>query len=272
MLTADDWPLTTDLMPLDKTNAIPYFVFSSLREAGVPHAIFTRRGGVSPEPWNSLNMGGGLGDERSRVLENIRLGLQAFGRTPQQVYDVWQVHGREVICARSPRNGADYAQADAILTDTPGLTLMMRFADCVPVMLYDPRQRVGGLVHAGWQGTVAGVVQAAVERMTAVYGSRPADILAGIGPSIGPDHYQVGENVIERVRQTFGTQCDDVLQTVNGGTHFDLWQANRLLLEAVGVRHIEIAGLCTACDLTHWYSHRQERGLTGRFGAFLAVE
>lgn len=259
-------------MPLHKNTKLPYFTFSSLDEAGVPHAIFTRRGGVSPAPWDSLNMGGGLGDARERVLENIRRGLDAFGRSPQSVYDVWQVHGHRVVCADAPRNHADYARADAILSDKPGLTLMMRFADCVPVMLYDSQQRVVGLVHAGWQGTVAGVVQAAIERMSATYGSRPEDILAGIGPSIGPDHYEIGENVVERVRQTFGAQADNVLLRANGSTYFDLWQANRLLLEASGVRHIEIAGLCTACDLTHWYSHRQERGATGRFGAFIAVE
>ncbi len=259
-------------MSLHQNTKLPYFTFSSLDEAGVPHAIFTRRGGVSPAPWDSLNMGGGLGDTRERVLENIRRGLDAFGRSPQNVYDVWQVHGRHVVCADAPRNGAEYARADAIISDKPGLTLMMRFADCVPVMLYDSQKRVVGLVHAGWQGTVAGVVQAAIQRMSVTYGSQPEDILAGIGPSIGPDHYEVGENVVERVRQTFGTQADNVLLRVNGSTYFNLWQANRLLLEASGVHRIEIAGLCTACDLTHWYSHRQERGATGRFGAFIAVE
>ncbi len=258
-------------MPLHPRAPIPHFTFDLLTQAGVPHAVFTRRGGVSPAPWESLNMGGTVGDARERVLVNIRRGLAAFGRSIESVYDVWQVHGREVVCADAPRNGAEHRRADAILTDTPGLTMMMRFADCVPILLYDPVRRVGGLVHAGWQGTVLKTAQAAVERMRAVYGSRPEEILAGIGPSIGPDHYEVGPDVVARVRAAFGPQAERVLHTPNGSVHLDLWTANRLILEAAGVRRIEIAGLCTACDPEHWYSHRRERGQTGRFGAFLAV-
>ncbi len=258
-------------MPLHTASPIPHFTFDLLTQAGVPHAVFTRRGGVSPAPWDSLNMGGTVGDARERVLANIRRGLAAFGRSPESVYDVWQVHGREVVCAEAPRNGAEHRRADAILTAASGLTLMMRFADCVPILLYDPARRVGGLVHAGWQGTVLKTAQAAVERMRAVYGSRPEDILAGIGPSIGPDHYEIGPEVAARVRASFGPQAEHVLHAPNGSVHLDLWTANRLILEVAGVRHIEIAGLCTACDTAHWYSHRREHGRTGRFGAFLAL-
>jgi len=259
-------------MPLHPSASLPHFTFSLLDEAGVPHAVFTRRGGLSPAPWESLNMGGTVGDAPSRVQANIRRALNAFGRDPQSVYDVWQVHGRTVVCADAPRNGRAHRRADAILTDTPGLTLMMRFADCVPVLLYDPQRRVAGLVHAGWQGTVKGVVLAAVERMASAYGSRPADILAGIGPSIGPDHYEVGPEVAAQVRSAFGGRAEGLLPVAaDGRIHLDLWRANRQWLEQAGVRQIETAGLCTACDLTHWYSHRREHGKTGRFGVMLAV-
>ncbi|RMF42405.1 MAG: peptidoglycan editing factor PgeF [Anaerolineae bacterium] len=258
-------------MPLHTDTDIPHFTFALLDAAGVQHAVFTRQGGVSPPPWNSLNMGGTVGDQRERVLANIRRGLQFFGRDLRSVYDVWQVHGRDVICASAPRNGAEYARADAILSDTPGLTLMMRFADCVPVLLYDPVHRVAGMVHAGWQGTVKGVVLAAVERMQVQYGSRPQDILAGIGPSIGPDHYEVGPEVVVQVQEAFGAQADTLLFTPNGRTHLDLWRANALWLHQAGVQQVEIAGLCTACDLEHWYSHRAEGGATGRFGAMIVV-
>jgi polyphenol oxidase len=167
-----------------------------------------------------------------------------------------------------------HQKADAILTSSPGLTLYMRFADCVPVLLYDPVRRVVGLVHAGWQGTVVRTAAAAVERMMAEYGSRPADILAGIGPSIGPDHYEVGVDVIQRVQAAFPEHAEALLQS-NGSrerAHLDLWLANQVVLEEAGVKRIETAGLCTACDLDHWYSHRAEKGRTGRFGALIALQ
>ncbi len=258
-------------MPLHTDTPIPHFTFDLLDAAGVQHAIFTRKGGLSPAPWHSLNMGGTVGDRPERVRANIRRALRAFGRDLNSVYDVWQVHGRDVVCADAPRNGAEHARADAVLSDAPGLTLMMRFADCVPVLLYDPVRRVGGLVHAGWQGTVKGVVPAAVQRMQRQYGSSPRDILAGIGPSIGPDHYEVGAEVVARVQDAFGAQAKTLIFTPNGRPHLDLWRANALWLRQAGVRQVEIAGMCTACDLEHWYSHRAERGATGRFGAMLVV-
>jgi copper oxidase (laccase) domain-containing protein len=107
--------------------------------------------------------------------------------------------------------------------------------------------------------------------MQARFGSKPGDILAGIGPSIGPDHYEVGPDVVAQVRQAFGPSASSSLGNHGGATHFDLWAANRLTLENAGVRQIELAGLCTACHTGDWYSHRAEKGRTGRFGAILAL-
>jgi YfiH family protein len=148
----------------------------------------------------------------------------------------------------------------------------MRFADCAPILLHDPAKGVVGLVHSGWLGTVRGAVRAAVEAMQTRYGTIPADILAAIGPSIGPDHYEVGEDVMTRLRGAFGAIAETLLESHGGGIHLNLWEANRLLLEQTGVKQIEIAGLCTACRPSDWFSHRAQKGKTGRFGALIALQ
>jgi len=259
-------------MPFHSNGEIRYYQFE-LFDDGPVHAIFTRRGGVSPHPWAGLNLGGTVGDDPQRVRENRRRALVALDCEPDSVYDVWQVHGVEVAIAESLRPPEiPHQQADAILTAKPGITLMMRFADCVPVLLHDPVRKVVGIAHAGWMGTVHGAVRTAVEAMQARFGSNPGDIQAAIGPSIGPDHYQVGPDVVAQVRQTFGADTSELLAARDGSMYFDLWAANRLTLEQAGVRQIEVAGLCTACHTDDWFSHRAERGRTGRFGAIITLK
>ncbi|MCL4352111.1 MAG: peptidoglycan editing factor PgeF [Firmicutes bacterium] len=258
-------------MPFQSNGEIRYFQFEQLGQGQI-HAIFTRRGGVSPEPWAALNMGSTVGDDLERVHENRRLALAALERDFDSVYDVWQVHGVEVAFAEAPRSPeSPHLQADAILTDKPGVTLMMRFADCVPILLHDPVRKVAGIAHAGWMGTVRSTVRFAVEAMQNRYCSNPGDILAAIGPSIGPDHYEIGPDVVNQVQRAFGNDADDLLSAGADSVKFDLWTANRLLLERAGVQLIEMAGLCTACHTEDWYSHRADKGCTGRFGAIIAL-
>ena len=271
-------------MPFHQPDSVRYYTFDSLDEAGITHAIFTRQGGVSPPPWASLNVGGLRGDDPARVTENRMRSFQAIGRAPQTMYDVHQIHSTEVICATAPRPlDVSHRKADAILTDRPEVTLFMRFADCVPILLFDPRRRVVGLVHAGWLGTVKGVVNAVVAAMQARYLTNPRDILAAIGPSIAAHHYEIGLEVVVQVQQAFGEDASALLRPViaapmpslppsTASQLFDLWAANRLLLERAGVKHIEVAGICTACNLHEWYSHRGEHGQTGRFGALIVLK
>lgn len=257
-------------MPFNQTDSLRYFQFETL---GVHHAIFTRHGGLSPEPWNSLNVGGTVGDDLKRVRANRNLSIEALGRRLDSIFDVWQVHSADVICANAPRPDSESVrQADIILTDKPELTLYMRFADCVPILLHDLRKGVIGIAHAGWKGTLRDVAASAVHTMQKQYGSDPADIVAGIGPSIGPDHYEVGADVILQVMHKFGDESEKVLKSHNGKIHFDLWKTNRILLERAGVGRIEIAGICTACNTQDWFSHRAEKGRTGRFGALIALQ
>ena len=258
-------------MPFQICGELRYYQFG-IFERNLCQGIFTRLGGISPAPWASLNLGGTVGDEAWRVSENRSRVLQALGRDVGSVYDAWQVHGAQVAIADAPRSlVSSPLQADVLLTDKPAVTLLMRFADCVPVLLHDPRRKVAGIAHAGWMGTVRGTVLAAVEAMRARFGSDPWELLAGIGPSIGPDHYEVSTDVIDQVRQAFGGDSSSLLDERDGLTSLDLWAANRLLLERAGVKHLEVAGLCTVCHNEDWFSHRAEKGSTGRFGAALAL-
>ncbi|HLO30586.1 MAG TPA: peptidoglycan editing factor PgeF [Anaerolineales bacterium] len=251
-------------------NGIRYYQFDALP---ICHALFTRHGGVSPDPWGSLNVGGTVGDDLERVRHNCILSCQALGCAPESIFDVWQVHSADVVCARAPRpHGESYRQADIILTDRPNITLFMRFADCVPILLYDPRNGVIGLAHAGWMGTLRDVATAAVSGMKKNYGSKPADIIAGIGPSIGPDHYEIGADVILQVMQKHADESELLLKSHSGKIHFNLWEANRLSLERAGVGQIEVCGICTACHTQDWFSHRAEKGRTGRFGALISLQ
>lgn len=251
-------------------NGIRYYQFDALQTR---HALFTRHGGVSPDPWGSLNVGGTVGDNLERVRENRMLSFQAMGCAPESIFDVWQIHSADVVCARAPRpQDESYRQADIILTDQPDVTLFMRFADCVPIMIHDPRKEVVGLAHAGWMGTLRGVVNATVEALRKNYGSSPADLVAGIGPSICPDHYEIGADVILQVMQKYGDESQLVLKSQHGKIHFNLWEANRLALERAGVGSIEVSGICTACHTEDWFSHRAEKGRTGRFGALISLQ
>lgn len=240
----------------------------------VVHAVFTRQGGLSPDPWNSLNVGGTVGDERVRVRDNRYRSFSALGRNHRSMFDVWQVHSADVVIANAAHQSfiaPSEFKADGIVTKNPDVSLFMRFADCTPVLLYDPKQKAVGIVHAGWQGTVKRAAGQAVKMMQAAYGSKSGDILAAIGPAIGPDHYEIGLDVLEQVRYSFGKDSPSVLRESGGRTYFDLWAANKQVLECAGVGQIEVANLCTACHPEDWFSHRAQKGKTGRFGVLIGL-
>lgn len=258
-------------MSFHTTDGVRYLTFDRFPK-NIVHAVFTRQCGISPAPWNSLNFGGTVGDVRERVVENRHRAFRALGRDPHSMFDVWQIHSADVVVAvASSFSSPPEFKADAILTDQPNITLFMRFADCVPILLHDPRKGVIGIVHAGWQGTVKKILRETIRAMQAAYNSNPADVLAAIGPSIGPDHYEIGPDVIERARASFKDDADALLHNHHGRTHLDLWAANRLTLEQAGVGQVDVAEICTACHTHDWYSHRAEKGKTGRFGALIAL-
>lgn len=254
-------------------NGLRYYQFDLFEDKLIDHGLFTRRGGVSPQPWASLNLGGTVGDIRENVIENRRRIFQSVDRQVESICDVWQVHSPTVMIAKRPRAlEAAHEKADAILTNCPEITLFMRFADCVPILLHDPIQRVVGIVHAGWKGTVLKVVNNAVKEMINTFHSKPENILAGIGPSICFNHYEIGHDVANDFRNVFGSDSGEILLNDDHKIFLDLWKANRILLEQEGVKHIQISGVCTACHLEDWYSHRGEHGKTGRYGALIALK
>lgn len=250
-----------------------YYQFDQwAQQNGVIHGVFTRLGGASGSPWESLNLGGTVGDDPATVRENHRRMYSTLGLDEAQACSVWQVHSADTVVVRRRVSGRRWlARADGLITDLPGLPLTMRFADCTPILLYDPVCHAAGIVHAGWRGTVRGAASSAVRAMQDAYGTEPADIQAGIGPSIGPEHYQVGEEVVDAVRTAFGATEGLIARASDGSAYLDLWAANRLALERAGVGQIEVAGICTATHTSEFYSHRAERGRTGRFGAVIAL-
>jgi YfiH family protein len=259
-------------MPIQSVNDVHFFQFESFISLPVEHAICTREGGVSPAPWSSLNVGGTVGDDLERVWINQQRALNSINREPHSVYDVWQVHSANHVFAKHPRDGKPYVKADIILTANPDVTLFMRFADCVPIMLVDDQKGAIALAHAGWLGTLRGAALSAVSALQEHCGSKPEDIYSGLGPSIGPDHYEIGQDVFDKFNETFPAHSDEHFHYREGKRYLDLWSANEAQLRSAGVERIEVARICTACDLDRWFSHRAEKGNTGRFGAFLALK
>lgn len=250
---------------------LEYYKFSSW--PGLTHGVFTRKGGVSAAPWTSLNVGGTVGDDTQAVYHNHQLMYDALGVKRDRTCTVWQVHGADTVIVDGPVRGRRWITlADGMVTNARNTPLVMRYADCTPILLYDPIRGVIGLAHAGWRGTVAGVSASIVKTMTQAYGCRPADIQAGIGPSIGPESYQVGEEVVRAVQTYFGTTEGLIRRDPNDGTaYFDLWEANKRDLQRVGVAQIEVAGVCTAKNTDLFFSHRAEKGRTGRFGVVMSL-
>ncbi|MGB7339784.1 MAG: peptidoglycan editing factor PgeF [Phototrophicaceae bacterium] len=239
----------------------------------IPHGIFTRHGGVSAAPWTALNVGGTVGDDVEAVRHNHRLMYEVLDVNADKACTTWQVHGADVVLANGPVQGRKWvARADGVMTNQADVPLVMRYADCVPLLFHDAKKQAIGLAHAGWRGTVEGMGKNMIHAMQTAYGSRPADIHVVIGPSISPEKFQVGEEVVAAFEAHFGT-LDGLMQRDpdDGTAYIDLWEANRRDLVASGVENIEIAGICTYQTTEDFFSHRAENGKTGRFGVVMQL-
>lgn len=242
------------------------------------HFVTTRAGGVSLAPYDSLNLGLHTADVTNHVVTNRALLAQHTGISEDKFLYASQVHSGDVkvIDSESVRNGilTSAPQTDATITDIPGICLMVMVADCVPLILFDPKKNVSAVIHAGLRGTVKHITANTIAVMINRFGCNPSDILAGIGPSIGPCCYEVGEEVKTVVEQSFGTTKGYlVYKTPESKPYFDLWYANHKQLTDKGVipEHIETSELCTRCHADMFFSSRASKGITGRFAAGICI-
>ncbi|MGN8832608.1 peptidoglycan editing factor PgeF [Selenomonas montiformis] len=245
------------------------------------HGFTARLGGVSVSPYDSLNMAFHVGDDPEPVRTNRQRYMRAAGLRADDLVTPVQVHGthiERVGRAGAGRGAFDYQDAipatDALITNEPGLPLMLCFADCTPVLLADPVHRAVGIAHAGWRGTVKKIAARTAARMREEFGTKMEDLLAGIGPSIGPCCYEVGEEVAHQFETSFPAGKDAIVQRKEGRSYVNLWEANRLQLIEAGLvpSHIEVAGTCTSCKHSWFFSYRADGGTTGRLAAVIALK
>ncbi|MBO7467159.1 MAG: peptidoglycan editing factor PgeF [Bacteroidaceae bacterium] len=209
----------------------------------------------------------------SLLFHPIDKGAEAFSTRrdatlPYPVLQCHQVHSDDIAVIDSPAVSRDDLQGiDAMITSLPDFAIGVRTADCIPVLLHDAKHRVVAAVHAGWRGTVMRITSKTIDKMHNIYGTEPSDLFAIIGPGIGPDSFQVGEEVVDAFREALfpmplihSWRGERVEGTMQGGHHIDLWEANAWLLRESGVRddNIHVCGICTYQHNEQFYSARRE--------------
>lgn len=243
-------------MVFDKKNGLVLGHFTALNNGEPVKAFFsTRTGGVSPKPFDTLNLGLRTGDAMDNILSNRRRFFAAAGIDENRVVRQMQVHGEQIRYVNQP---GVYEHTDATYTDQPDLWLTVTASDCVPVMLYEPKIKLIAVVHAGWQGTALGIAEKTVRQITGRFETAASDFIAVIGPSICPDCMEVGEDVAGRFEEPW------VIRNGLTKPHLDLWKANYDQLYRAGVRDIHTVRLCTKHMPELFFSHRGSGGQCGR--------
>ena len=251
-------------------NGASYFQFENLAQlAGIDHGIFTRNAGHSQPPFASLNVSYGIGDEDKAVARNRELisGIMGAG---EMTY-IHQVHGREIAVlgrhqkAHNNPVAARPLVADAVVTDQSENYLVVQVADCQSVLMYEPTRQVVANVHSGWRGSIQNIVGRTVDTMKQHFGCSPNDILAGIGPSLGPCCAEFINYETEIPEEFWGYKDSD--------DHFDFWaiSSDQLMKSGVPERNIESSQMCTRCRTEIFYSYRAEK-TTGRFAAVIGLK
>jgi len=236
----------------------------------------SRNGGVSRPPYNSLNLGFNTDDPRHNVEGNRSNFARAFDLPPHLLLTVQQVHGSDILVVDEPNPDLSHflsLEADAIVTDQPGIMIGVLVADCYPVLLLEPRRRVAAVVHAGWKGASAGLIGKTVEAMQSLFDCRPEKLQAAIGPGIGAHNYQVDRPVRDAFRQGVGHWDEIAEEVALGRWRLDLQKSCRLQLEAAGIEaaRIEVAEECTCCHRELFFSYRRDGGETGRQMGFMMM-
>ena len=253
-----------------KTGTLEYLTAEGI---SVPHCFTTRFGGVSSGIFDSLNIAIKEGESEDNVRRNLDILASVLGFHRENLVCTRQTHSDIVrVVDESHRRGCfhrDYPECDGLVTNTPGLALMIYTADCTPLLFHDPVTGAVGAAHAGWRGTAAAIGAKTVAAMVEHFGCRPGDIRAAIGPNIGQCHFETDSDVPQAMLAAFGPEAEPFIRAAGDKFYLDLKQINALSLRRAGLRHIEISEECTVCQCHRFWSHRATRGLRGSQGAVI---
>lgn len=275
-----------DKAQIDFDLKVPYISFPVLSKIPfIKHGFSTRLGGVSEGFYTSMNLGSPkleVRDKPENIKENFERIARSIGVEPESIVVSDQVHKTTVrLVNRSDRGKGlyrdrDYKEVDGLITNQAGVTLVTKYADCVPLFFVDPLMKAIGSSHAGWKGTVGKIGHITVNEMNKHFQSNPKDIIAVIGPSICQDCYEVGEEVITQFKDAFDDKWHDDIITRNskGRYQLDLWQANKIVLLEAGLKpeKIHLSSVCTSCNSDLLFSYRKSKGKRGSLAGFLAIE
>ncbi len=265
---------------MNTVHGVTYLSVPAFDETGLAITCFsTRLGGVSAPPLNTMNLGFGRGDEKSNVLRNYEILGNAAGFDALRTVAFSQVH-RDGVCVADDRDAGEAFCAckreyDAVVTNTPNLPIATYHADCVPVFLLDTKLRTVGVAHAGWRGTAMKTPAAAIREMEKSFGSRPCDILAAVGPSIGVCCFETNSDVPDAMLSSFGDDAKKyIISHGNGKYHVSLPDLNVLTLLASGIpdENITVSDECTCCKNDLYWSHRATGGLRGTMAAVIMLK
>lgn len=241
-----------------------------------PHCFTTRLGGVSRGHLQSLNIGIHRGDDWENVLKNYEILGNLLGFDPKKAVLSTQTHSDIIRVAGLPEAGAglyapELPPCDGLISNTPGLALVVFTADCTPILLWDEKTGAVGAVHAGWRGTAARIAEKAVQAMAAAFGSRPENIHAAIGPNIGKCCFETDRDVPEAMLAALGAEAEPFIRPAGNKYYVDLKGINARILQEAGVSQVEISALCTHCEEALFWSHRRTGSLRGSQGAVIVA-
>ena len=259
-------------------HGVPLRISDALDDPAIVHGFSTRLGGVSPAPWDSLNLDDRRGDDLANVQENFRRLCAALDVDVQRIVLSRQVHRDDVRtvtaddCGKGLWRMQDYDSADALITDVPHIPLVVFSADCNVILLHDPVRRAIGAAHAGWRGTALGIAAKTVREMQRIFGCDPADIRAAIGPAIGQCCFETDGDVPAALHAALGDEAEPYITWNGRKYHIDLKAINALWLRKSGVTQIDVSGDCTACRTDLYWSHRKHGGERGSQIAMISLE
>ena len=250
---------------------------SDLLCGSIRHGFSTRTGGVSPAPWDSLNLGVGRGDDLANVQENFRRLCGVLGLSHPRAVLSKQVHEdnirlvTEADCGKGLFRQRDYTSVDAMICREKHIPLVVFSADCGTILLYDPVQEAIGAVHAGWRGVASGLAAKTVRRMQEAFGTEPGDLLAATGPSIGACCFETDDDVPDAMRAALGSEAGQAIRPAGAKFYVDLKRLNAIWLRRAGVTCIDISADCTACQPQRFWSHRRVGNARGSLAAIIRL-